>query len=230
MSWARSFLKLPGYVENPKRGVWVLTDLGKAAAARSNNELKKVVYEAYKASLAVKKAAEEAGEPPAPSAKEGVAQERSTWTDKLMSKLQALHPSAFERLCQRILRESGFTRVEVTGKTGDGGIDGVGVLRMNLISFNVFFQCKRWKGSVGSEIIRNFRGAMQGRADKGLIITTGTFTSEARKEATRDGAPTIDLIDGDALCELLRDLKLGLQIKEIVSYEIMIEDDFFGSL
>jgi restriction system protein len=99
---------------------------------------------------------------------------------------------------------------EVSGKSGDGGIDGAGVLRVNLISFQVLFQCKRWKGSVGSEVVRNFRGAMQGRADKGLIITTGTFTADARKEATRDGAPAIDLIDGEALCALMKDLGLGV--------------------
>ena len=108
-------------------------------------------------------------------------------------------------MAQRLLRESGFTKVEVRGKTGDGGIDGVGVLRVNLVSFQVFFQCKRWKGSVGASEIRDFRGAMMGRADKGLFITTGTFTAQASDEATRDGATAIDLIDGDRLCELLKD-------------------------
>ncbi|WP_206528489.1 restriction endonuclease, partial [Mesorhizobium sp. M7A.F.Ca.CA.002.05.1.1] len=119
--------------------------------------------------------------------------------------LLALDPAAFERLCQRILREAGFIKVEVTGRSGDGGIDGTGVLRVNLLSFHVLFQCKRWKGSVGSGVVRDFRGAMVGRADKGLVITTGTFTADARREAVRDGAPAIDLIDGDGLCDLLKD-------------------------
>jgi restriction system protein len=119
-------------------------------------------------------------------------EELSSWKEQLLSEMQKVDPSDFEKLCQRLLRESGFIRVEVTGKTGDGGIDGTGVLRMNLLSFHVLFQCKRFKGSVGSSVVRDFRGAMIGRADKGLIITTGNFTSDARKEASRDGAPAID--------------------------------------
>jgi restriction system protein len=118
-------------------------------------------------------------------------------------------------LAQRVLREAGFIKVEVTGRSGDGGIDGIGVLRVNLLSFQVLFQCKRYQGSVGASDVRNFRGAMIGRSDKGLVITTGTFTPEARREATRDGAPAIDLIDGDQLCDLLKELKLGVRVEMV---------------
>lgn len=111
------------------------------------------------------------------------------------------------------------------GKSGDGGIDGVGVLRVNLVSFQVYFQCKRWKGSVGSKEIRDFRGALQGRADKGLFITTGHFTSQASDEATRDGAIAIDLIDGDRLCELLKENRLGVATEMIE--QISIQPDWF---
>ena len=113
-----------------------------------------------------------------------------------------------------------FTKVEVTGKSGDGGIDGVGVLRVNLLSFHVLFQCKRFKGSVGASVVRDFRGAMVGRADKGLILTTGTFSADARKEATRDGAPAIDLVDGDALCDLLRATRIGVAVTLIERAEV----------
>lgn len=228
MSWARSSLKLPGYLANPSRGVWVLTEEGRAAAHKSNNELKQIVNAAYKASLAAKKAAQANGE--AGSEQGAVAEGAIGWSDQLLQRVQAIEPAAFERLCQRLLRESGFTRVEVSGKSGDGGIDGAGVLRMNLISFQVLFQCKRWKGSVGSEVVRNFRGAMQGRADKGLIITTGTFTADARKEATRDGAPAIDLIDGEALCILLKDLKLGVEIKTRMVEDVTLDEKFFAAV
>ncbi len=149
------------------------------------------------------------------------------WADRLLEVLGGIEPAAFERLCQRILRESGFTRVEVTGRSGDGGIDGIGVLRVNLVSFHVLFQSKRWKGSVGAGVIRDFRGAMVGRADKGLVITTGTFTAEARREATRDGAPAIDLVDGEALCGLLKDLKLGLKVQLVEHVEV--DASFFGT-
>jgi restriction system protein len=228
MSWARSFLKLPGFVANPTRGVWVLTEAGRTAAEKTNTELKQIVSTAYKASLAAKKVAQ--------AAEEGVTeQEASTeggkgWNDQLLQHVQSIDPATFERLCQRLLRESGFIRVEVSGKSGDGGIDGAGVLRMNLISFQVLFQCKRWKGSVGTEVVRNFRGAMQGRADKGLIITTGTFTTDARKEATRDGAPAIDLIDGDALCGLLKDLRLGVRVEIRTVEDVTVDERFFAAL
>jgi restriction system protein len=147
------------------------------------------------------------------------------WTERLLQCLGTMDPAAFERLCQRILRESGFTRVEVTGKSGDGGIDGIGVLRVNLVSFNVLFQCKRWKGSVGAAVIRDFRGAMVGRADKGFVMTTSTFTADANREAARDGAPSIDLFDGEALCKLLKELKLGVKIRLVE--EIEIDPAFF---
>jgi len=134
----------------------------------------------------------------------------------------------FERLCQRILRESGFLKVEVTGRSGDGGIDGVGVLRVALLSFQVYFQCKKWKGNVRAKDIRDFRGAMVGRTDKGLFITTGSYTPDAQKEATRDGAPAIDLIDGEQLCELLKNLKLGVTTKMVE--EVSVEPDWFAQI
>ncbi len=108
----------------------------------------------------------------------------------------------------------------MTGKSGDGGIDGVGVLKIGLLSFQVFFQCKQYVGSVGSSAIRDFRGAMVGRTDKGLLITTGTFTREAKKEATRDGDPALDLIDGYQLCTLLKDLGLGVKTQMVEVIDI----------
>ena len=142
-----------------------------------------------------------------------------------------MQPDAFERLCQRLLRESGFIQVEVTGKTNDGGIDGKGVVRIGgLLSFHVIFQCKRYQGSVSSPIVRDFRGAMVGRADKGLLITTGTFTKDARTEAQRDGAPPIDLIDGEALVEKLKELRIGVQIKERIVEEVFIDEAYFQNV
>ena len=227
MAWARSFLKLANFVSNPKRGVWVLTEEGRGAAKKSNVELKQLVGASYKASIAAKKAAQASGEG---QFDQDLGEGTTSWSDQLLQRIQMIDAKAFERLTQRLLRESGFTRVEVSGKPGDGGIDGVGVLRVNLISFQVLFQCKRWKGSVGSEIVRNFRGAMQGRADKGLVITTGTFTTDARKEATRDGAPAIDLIDGEALCGLMKGLGLGVNVKVVQMEEVTLNEEFFAAI
>jgi restriction system protein len=131
------------------------------------------------------------------------------WKEQLIEALLATPPDRFERLARRLLREAGFISATVTGKSGDGGIDGIGVYRLSLVSFPVFFQCKRYKGSVGAGAVRDFRGAMSGRGDKGLLITTGSFTADAKQEATREGAPPVDLIDGDRLCDLLKEYDLG---------------------
>jgi restriction system protein len=147
------------------------------------------------------------------------------WQDRLLECLLKMKPPAFERLCQKILKDSGFIKVEVTGRSGDGGIDGIGVLRLNLLSFHVFFQCKRWKGSVRASVFRDFRGALVGRADKGLVMTTGTCSTDARREATRDGAPAIDLVDGETLCELLKGLKIGVSIQKVE--HVLVEQQVF---
>jgi restriction system protein len=136
----------------------------------------------------------------------------------------SLPPSGFEQFSQRLLREAGFTQVVVTGSSGDGGIDGHGTLQVNpLVSFKVLFQCKRYSKSVVPSQVRDFRGAMAGRADKGIIITTGTFTAEARREASRDGVPPIELIDGEKLVDMMEELELGL--KPVKAYEI--DEAFF---
>lgn len=143
------------------------------------------------------------------------------WRDTVIQILREFYPDAFERLCTRLLRESGFIEVEVTGKSGDGGIDGRGIIRVGgLISFNVLFQSKRYQENVGASVVRDFRGAMIGRADKGLIITTAGFTRDAKKEATRDGAPPIDLIDGYLLAEKLKELKLGITTELVEAVDV----------
>lgn len=154
----------------------------------------------------------------------------ASWKEQILERLLELRPDSFERLARRLLREAGFVSATVTGKSGDGGIDGIGVYRLSLVSFPVFFQCKRYTGSVGAGAVRDFRGAMSGRGDKGLLITTGTFTAEAKQEATRDGAPPIDLIDGERLCDLLKEYELGVRrtVREVE--EVQIAPEFFAEL
>ncbi len=231
LGWSRSYLKRSGALENSSRGVWALTDSGEAVTTiehasaiyrqvreeeRDRQRQKRLNNNSKRASLT----AEDAGE-----TEFFTSEQDADWQDRLLGLLQEMDPSAFERLAQRLLREAGFTKVEVRGKSGDGGIDGVGVLRVNLVSFQVYFQCKRWKGSVGAKEIRDFRGALQGRADKGLFITTGNFTSQSYEEATRDGAIAIDLIDGERLCDLLKQHDLGVK-KEMIEKVTIIEDWF----
>jgi len=202
-AWARTYLRNAGYIENSERGVWALTPKG---VLESRVDGRQIAREVARQQQLARDAADSDESPI-----EATDEVPSTWQDRLLAVLQAMDPTAFERLCQRLLRESGFIEVEVTKRSGDGGIDGYGTIRINgLISFNVLFQSKRYKSNIGADVVRDFRGAMVGRADKGLIITTGGFTIEARREATRDGAPPIDLIDGRLLAEKLKELKLGV--------------------
>jgi len=197
--WAKTYLGKVGALERTARGVWAITPKGKKM---TEEEVRLVPAEVRKMDKARRDKTK--------TKKKQPEVESDGWRDELIDTMHSLTPDGFERLCQRILREKGFVRVEVTGRSGDGGIDGFGVLRINLLSFQVYFQCKKWKGSVRAKDLRDFRGAMVGRTDKGLFITTGTFTADARKEAARDGAPAIDLIEGEQLCEILKDLKLGV--------------------
>jgi restriction system protein len=229
LAWARTYLKKYGHLENSARGVWSLTAQGRDVKEIDPQEvLKKVRYQDKKyAPRAI--ASDVDGSQAQQIAPAEVAAEE-TWKQRLFKVLtQSLAPDAFERLVQRILRESGFVQVEVTGKTGDGGIDGRGIARINgLMSFHVLFQCKRYKGSVSSSEVRDFRGAMVGRADKGLFITTGTFSPAAVREATRDGAPPIDLIDGNDLSEKLKELGLGIT-KEVVEV-VKVDESWFAGV
>ena len=220
LAWARTYLKKYGFLENSSRGVWALTD--KARASQSLNQKEVVNFVRALDKPQNTKTSEQDNTSLELNEEQG-------WKEKLSTVLtQKLDPSAFERLVQRLLRESGFIQVEVTGRTGDGGIDGKGIAKIHgFMSFHVLFQCKRYKGSVGSSEIRDFRGAMVGRADKGLFITTGTFTPAAIKEATRDGAPPIDLVDGDELAEKLKEFELGLK-RELVEKVVVDEKWFEG--
>ena len=220
--WSRTYLKKYGLIENSARGVWALTS---TAIDLDDIDPKEIVRVVKGQSANGNTKEDFAG---IDNANELVASvehlEEIAWHQKLHNVLLSLSPDAFERLTQRLLRESGFIQVQVTGKSGDGGIDGVGIARINgFLSFHVLFQCKRYQGSVTASQIRDFRGAMQGRTDKGLVVTTGTFTRDAIKEATRDGAPPIDLIDGEQLVHRLKDLKLGVHIKMIESVEVDLD-------
>jgi restriction system protein len=220
LAWTRTYLKNYGLLENSSLGVWALTQKGRETKIVDKEKVNNFVKDKSRESSSIEEEAEE-GKSPENSDK--------IWEDDLLDVLMSMDPSAFERLCQRVLRESGFIEVKVTGRTGDGGIDGKGIIRLaGLIGFRVVFQCKRWKGTVSSKEIRDFRGAMDGRADKGLFITTGKFTREATDEATRDGAFPIDLIDGQMLVQKIKELNLGVKIS--TKEEVEINKDWFKSV
>jgi restriction system protein len=221
LAWARTWLRLSGYLENTERGVWALTKAGMKAGVLKKDEIYKKVH------AQIKKMESERIE----KKKVGSGPDESDWRERLVQIIRKLPPDAFERLCQRFLREAGFIEVEVTGKSGDGGIDGHGVVKIGgLLSFHLHFQAKRYKGSVPSSAIRDFRGAMAGRADKGLMITTGIFTRDARAEAQRPGTIPIDLIDGSDLAERMKELRMGIFVKEERIEKVEVLADWFKDI
>lgn len=224
IQWARFYLAQAGLIDSSKRGIWSLSENGLSIdittldALAMFKEVRKKFAQPKKskeqAKLLLSETDDEEIEPP-------------DHRTNLLNLIKSLPPAGFERLSQRLLRESGFQKVVVTGKTGDGGIDGVGILQINpFVSFNVLFQCKRYQGAVTPSQIRDFRGAMMGRADKGIIITTGTFTLEAKKEARRDGAPPIELVDGDTLVQMFEQQQLGLIPRTTYDVDEKFFDDF----
>jgi restriction system protein len=227
LAWARSYLKGMGLLDNSARGVWTLTEKGRDPNLDEQTMLR--LQTDYIARLRAQQRARRKAERDRHSADlDGPDQDVTRdWKEELLEALLAMPPAGFERLAQRLLREAGFISATVMGRSGDGGIDGLGVYRLSLVSFPVYFQCKRYRGSVGPGVVRDFRGAMAGRGDKGLVITTGSFTGDAKREATRDGAPPIDLIDGDGLCELLKRYELGVKTTVRQVEEVQIHPEFF---
>ncbi len=217
VAWARQYLVWDGLLDSSKHGTWKLTEKGKITTL--NEEQSRELFLKWVEIHA--KARKEKSEKTI--IKE---QEASKPTDfetdsssDLLAVLQSLSPSGFEKLCRELLREHSFENVVVTGGSHDGGIDGYGTLEMNpFVSFKVLFQAKRYKGSVSRAQVGDFRNAMIGRAEKGIILTTGTFTNEAIKEANRDGAPQVELVDGEKLIMMFEKVELGLIPKTI--YEI----------
>ena len=223
VAWARFYLVREGLIDSSKHGVWSLTEQG--FKTRLSFEDARQLFLKWVKIFQEQRKLKEQNEPVAEQVAEGTGAPSKDYREEVLELLLAIPPAGFERLSQRLLREAGFTQVVVTGQSGDGGIDGFGILQVNpLVSFKVLFQCKRYAKSVAPSQVRDFRGAMSGRADKGIIITTGTFTAEARREATRDGAPPIELIDGEKLIDMLEKLELGL--RAVTTFEV--EHSFFN--
>ena len=213
LAWARTYLKNYGAIINSSQGVWALTAKGKSLIKSNNIDVKDITR------FSSRKKNE--------TSDDIITEEKKNWREQITDIRQNINPYAFERLAQRLLRECGFTDVKVTQKTGDGGIDGTGKLQLQgIFSFYVAFQCKRYKGKVGAREIRDFRGSLGTNIEKGVLITTGAFTKEAKEEASCEGKRMIDLMDGEELIDKLAEYGIGLN--EVKSYEI--DEDFFNSL
>jgi restriction system protein len=227
--WARQYLVWEGLIDSGKRGVWTLTPKGRDANLDAKSSREIFLSQVRKRAAIRKPALVGAGGPlDSDDQPEDTPQaDQDASLQSFLIVVKSLSASGFERLSMRLLREAGFERVSVTGRSNDGGIDGVGVLQLNdLVSFNVVFQCKKWEGSVPPKEIRDLRGAMAGRAEKGIFLTTSTFTNNARAEAERPGAAPIELVDGEKLFEMFKRYELGLKPRTVFDIDLAFFEQF----
>jgi restriction system protein len=240
LAWARTYLKGMGLLTNSSRAVWSLTEAGLRLINDPSldddlrdKRLQVMRLDYYKSKASAKSPAVDGTPKTAPEPDLADPEiEAADWKAQVIAVLTSpeFSPASFERLSQRLLREADFESVTVTGRSGDQGIDGVGVYRLGLLTFPVFFQCKRYSGAVDPHHVRDFRGAMAGRGEKGLLITTGRFTTEAKREASRDGATPIELIDGERLCDLLKQYRLGIETRTRTVEDVIVDQRFFHEL
>lgn len=234
LAWARTYLKNYGIIVNSARSVWSITS---EYASELTVSAKEIVAFTVQKNAKKREMAKSNDKPDGKTDKSEddidsnddveFPDEVKPWRQQLANVLQNMDPYGFERLSQRLLRECGFTQVSVTKKSGDGGIDGTGKLKINgIVSFNVAFQCKRYKGLVSSGDIRDFRGSLTTDIEKGIFITTGSFSKAAKDEATTPGKKQIDLIDGEEFISKLAEYSIG--VKEVKTYEI--DEDFFSKI
>ena len=223
LAWARTLLKNHGALENSARSVWAIT---KAFASIENVDGEYIDKNCRNKSTILSDKPD--GQSESNTEPEGdVPEEVRSWRKKLHDVISNMDPYGFERLSQRLLRECGFTQVEVTKKSGDGGIDGTGKLRINgIFSFNIAFQCKRYHGVVGAGEIRDFRGSLTTNIEKGVFITTGSFSKAAVEEASSPGKQQIDLIDGEEFINKLAEFGIG--VHEVKDYDI--DEEFFANI
>lgn len=233
VAWARQYLVWEGLIDASRRGIWTLTPKG--AETSLTEEQSRVLFLKWVAVHQETRRAvqdEIASAPVSSEIDKAAVVSVPTISDEveevqLLEVLRSLTPSGFERVCQRLLRESGFESVVVTGRSHDGGIDGVGVLQLNpFVRIKVLFQCKRYKGTVSRAEVGDFRNAMLGRAEKGIFITTGRFSKDAMLEANRDGAPPIELVAGEALVELFERVSLGVKPRTVFDIDYGFFEQF----
>lgn len=221
VAWARQYLVWEGYLDSSKHGTWKLTSKGKKARLTIDDA--KAIVKKWVAFH--QKARQQKVDNTQPEMLLEIDTEEPSEADEatLIEVLRSLSPEGFEKVCRELLRESGFENVEVTGRPADGGIDGYGTLEVNpFVSFKVLFQCKRYAAgnTVSRAQVGDFRNAMIGRAEKGIMITTSTFSNQAVQEANRDGAPAIELVDGQKLVEMFERVELGLRKKTVYTVDI----------
>jgi len=208
VQWARQKLIVKGELDGSVRGVWKLTDLGK----------KRIEVTPTPSPV------------PPPKPEEITLQDlleshESAVRARLADKLRNLDPTDFEVFSKDLLQALGFAEVKVTQRSRDGGIDGFGKLRQGIVKIDAAFQCKRWQGVVPRPEIDRFRGAISGKFDQGIFLTTSSFSQEALDASIRPGAVPIIMVDGEKMLELMIQNGIGVLRRPLQLLDI--DEDFF---
>lgn len=229
LAWARTYLKGMGLLANTRRAVWSVTTRGRNT---SESDVKPLLA-AFTAEQRRRRLSRNAGVdvvkvlPQVPT--ESAEPDANRWRDDIVETIDQLPPRGFARLVTTLLSAAGFSTAAVTSGS-DERVEGVGVYRLALLSFSVCFQCIRETDRVGADVVREFRASMAARGEKGLLISTGSFTDGARNEAHRAGAPLIDLIDGKRLCDLLKEHSLGVHTTVRTVEDVVVDLSYFAAL
>jgi restriction system protein len=228
VAWARQYLAWEGLIDSSKRGVWTLTPLGEKTTLTEND-----AHEMFLKRIAIyqrlRKEKNGNGTGTEINGNKIIDNPDTIENTNLLDVLKSISPIGFEHLCKRLLREHGFDNLEVTQRSHDEGIDGYGTLELNpFIKIKIIFQCKRYKNTVSREKVGDFRNAVMGRAEKGIIMTTGTFSEDAKREAEREGVIPIELIDGEKISELFQQVELGVKAKTIYEIDYKFFDEYYS--
>lgn len=249
ISWARTYLKKAGLITSPKRGYFQITELGKIALA-GNKTIDNAYLSQFKSfqdfTKRSNKETAKTNSMPLTPAVENVQTPREIMdtafndineqlADDLMTNIMDQDPTFFERLVIDLLEKMGYGGEiahagEVTGQTGDEGIDGI--IREDALGFDkIYVQAKRWKAdhAVGEPDIQQFAGALMGKgATKGLFITTSHFSRKAINYVEKHMSAKIVLIDGETLTRLMIQYNIG--VSTIHSYDIKrVDSDYFDN-
>lgn len=245
VGWAKTYIAQAGLVESPKRGVVHITNRGKELLLQHPQHIDLTVLERFPEFIAFRNKARKTDETIVPaessSASTATPEEqldtafqtiRIDLVSELLNRLKTCDPTFFERLVVELLLKMGYGKNlaeagKAIGRSGDEGIDGV-ISEDKLGLDSVYLQAKRWTGSVGRPEIHKFVGALHGKgARKGVFLTTGSFTAEAKEYAARLLDLRVVLIDGPALAEYMIDYGLGVTTRTV--YEIKrIDSDWFN--
>ena len=233
ISWVKDSLKRVGILETPERGLWTLTKKGRHIVSEKEakglrSEVRALIKKQRKITYGTKKRASRKSAPD----DQGPEYLDEAWKGEILDAVRSMTPSAFEWLATLLLSKSDFHDLVVTQQTRDGGIDVQGFMKegKGIVRRPVLVQCKRYneRKKVAPKEIRDFRGAVEGRAEIGIFITCGKYSDDARKEAVREGAIRINLVDGEQLADMLKKAELGVKVEE--REYVTVKPEFFAEI